>query len=352
MFIIKLPNGFGNISKLPGSRRKPWRARKTVGWDLDVESGKAKQKYETVGYYATQQQAIQALSEYNSNPYDINSKINFTEIYDKWSEEKFESISKSNVNGYKASYAVCSALYKMRFAEIRKSHLQGVIDSCGKNYPTLRKLKVLFNQMYRFALENDICQKDYSEFVDIVKHKEKAKEEKHKPFTDDEITLLWQNVSRNEYIEVFLMLIYSGVRISELLDLKKEDVHLDKRYFDVISSKTEAGIRKVPIAKKTMPFFEHWMQKDGSEYLLCTPDSKHFQYSNYKDAYWHSLMKEMQLNHLPHDTRHTTISLLARNDVNQTIIKRIVGHSGAMSLTERVYTHFEIQQLIDAIDLI
>lgn len=34
--------------------------------------------------------------------------------------------------------------------------------------------------------------------------------------------------------------------------------------------------------------------------------------------------------------------------INQTIIKKIV----AMSLTERVYTHFEIQQLVDAIDMI
>ena len=41
-------------------------------------------------------------------------------------------------------------------------------------------------------------------------------------------------------------------------------------------------------------------------------------------------MHEMELQHLPHDTRHTTISLLAKAEVNQTIIKRIVGHAGAM----------------------
>ena len=38
--------------------------------------------------------------------------------------------------------------------------------------------------------------------------------------------------------------------------------------------------------------------------------------------------------------------------INPTIIKRIVGHAGAMSLTERVYTHFEVQELIDAIDTV
>lgn len=32
--------------------------------------------------------------------------------------------------------------------------------------------------------------------------------------------------------------------------------------------------------------------------------------------------------------------------------KKIVGHSGAQTLTERVYTHLDIQELLDAINLI
>ena len=38
--------------------------------------------------------------------------------------------------------------------------------------------------------------------------------------------------------------------------------------------------------------------------------------------------------------------------IDQTIIKKIVGHAGAMSLTERVYTHLDINELIEAIDQI
>ena len=40
---------------------------------------------------------------------------------------------------------------------------------------------------------------------------------------------------------------YCEMSREELLDLKKENVHLDEQYFDVICSKTENGIRKVPI---------------------------------------------------------------------------------------------------------
>lgn len=75
------------------------------------------------------------------------------------------------------------------------------------------------------------------------------------------------------------MLLYNGVRISEFLDLKKENVHLDEQYFDVISSKTENGIRKVPIADKVLPFYKAWFEDNPEcEYLIHTPDGKHFQY--------------------------------------------------------------------------
>lgn len=57
------------------------------------------------------------------------------------------------------------------------------------------------------------------------------------------------------------------------------------------------------------------------------------------------------MQHKPHDTRHTCISLLTVAGVDDKIIKKIVGHKG-QGVTEIIYTHFEIQQLIEAIDKI
>lgn len=60
-------------------------------------------------------------------------------------------------------------------------------------------------------------------------------------FTHEEVQKVW-TMKDDKYYQVVLMLLYNGVRISELLDLKKENVHLDEQYFDVIDSKTENGI--------------------------------------------------------------------------------------------------------------
>lgn len=349
---MRLANGIGSVYKLSGNRRNPYIVRKTTGWEIDEESGKAKQKYITIGYAPTRAKGLEMLMDYNKNPFDVeSSKITFAEIFSKWSAEKFPTISDSNVKGYNASYNCCSTIHDRVFKDLKLTDLQGVIDTCGKNYPTLRKLKVLLSQMYEYAMKYEFCNKDYSQYVDILKYKNRNPNRTDRsPFSNEEIEALWVQ-KNNLYAQIVLMLIYSGVRVSELLDLKRESIHIDEHYFNVVESKTESGIRIVPIADKTYSFFKKWYD-DGFEYLLHTPDGAHFDYRNYYDSYWTPVMELIGCSHKPHDTRHTCISMLTEKEVSPTMIKKIVGHSGAMSLTERVYTHVNVQELLRAINRI
>ena len=350
---MKLPNGYGTVKKMSGKRRRPYVVKKTIGWHYDEVKDKMIQDQMTIGYAATRAEGLQMLAEYNNNPFDLKaSKVTFQEVYERWSKEKFPTISHSNVNGYEASYKVCGTLYNKVFRDMKLVDLQTVVDTCGKNFPTLKKLKSLFSQLYEYAMKNDICSKDYSEFVDIVKFKDKNPDKRdRKKFTKEEVEQLW-TLAEDPYYQIVLMLIYNGCRISEFLDLKKEDVHLDEQYFDVIASKTENGLRKVPIADKLLPFYKAWFEGSECEYLLHTPDQKHFDYRNYYDSYFTPLMEQLGFNHTPHDTRHTCISKLTEAHVDQTMIKKIVGHAGAMTLTERVYTHLDVEILVEAINKI
>ena len=54
-------------------------------------------------------------------------------------------------------------------------------------------------------------------------------------------------------------------------------------------------------------------------------------------------MVQLGFDQTPHCCRHTCISLLAEAKVSPTYQKMIVGHKGAMSLTEKVYTHIDIK---------
>lgn len=351
---MKLPNGYGNISKMSGKRRNPWRVRKTAKWVMDPTTGKAKQLYITVGYYATKAEALQALSDFNKDPFDLKfSSKTIKEVYEEWSERKFTEISEQNIKGYRAAWKLCEPIQNMRFVDIRIDHLQKIVDESGKNTPTLKKFKVMLKGLFDYAVVHGIITQDRNivSYLDIS-HAGNPNARSHTPFTTDQVNRLWKVHESNEYYSIILMLIYTGLRISELLDLEKKDVHLGERWFFVKESKTDAGIRSVPIAKKIMPFFEYWYNKNDCPYLISTPDAQHFEYRNYFDSYWKPLIKHIGMeSHRPHDTRHTCISMLTAAKVDERFIQKIVGHKG-QNVTQQVYTHLEIEELITEIDKI
>lgn len=350
---MKLPNGYGSVYKLPGKRRCPYRAIVTERWLLDECTGTWKQKRKTIGYYPTKNDAMIALAEYNKSPFDLEtSKITFAEVYDRWSDEHFPTISDSNVKGYKASYTLCSPIEKKRFVDITLDDLQYLVDISGKNTPTLRKFKVMLGLVFKYAVIHDIIPPDRNkvQYLDIKKAGN-PNAYNRTPFSKKEIETIWNCKDANIYFGVILILIYSGVRISELLDLKKENVNINERWFDVTASKTQAGIRKVPINQKILPIVKYWYDKNDCEYLISTPEEQHFSYRNYYDSYWKPFMQQLNFEHRPHDCRHTCVSLLSESGVDERMIKKIVGHKG-QGVTQQVYTHFDIAALVDAIDKI
>ena len=355
---MRLPNGYGNISKLSGNRRNPWRVRITVGWEIDEATKKPKQQYATVGYYPTRQAAMKALAEYNTSPYSLDAeKITFEEVYQKWSEKKFEEISPSNISGYKAAYKLCEPLYSLKFADIKLSHLQAVADNSGKSFPTKKKLKVLLNQLFDYATMNEIIpkQKHIVEYLNVGKEE---KSTKHYRFTNEEIESLWRWSENNDYVQVILMLIYSGVRPGELFNVKAEDVDIEDEFFTVRKGKNANAIRQVPIHNRTLPFFVNWINKKN-EYLITNLEGNKFKFDtnhrSYMDSFFTPVLEEIGIlkyrndrgeicEHLPDDTRHTFTTMWKEKRLDEAIRRKIQGHSGK-GIGEIVYTHYELTVL-------
>ena len=351
MRTIRNPNAYGGISRLPGNRRRPWRVRVTDHWETDAD-GKRKQIYKTVGYYETRESAMEALAEYHKYLLMGETNLSFGEVFTRWSDEKFPHIGASQIKNYRLAYNICEPLHKLRFSEIKLVHLQSVIDSSGKNYPMLEVVCTLYSQLYAYAIKHDICIRDYSDFVDISKYRSERPSEIHRIFTSEEIELLWSHADESLDIRIILILICSGVRISELLMLRKEDVNLDERYFTIRQAKTNAGIRIVPIVEAVVPFWQELMELSSSYAVpnLRFPDSP-LSYNPYLRHHYTPVLDAVGCTgHLPHDTRYTFVSILTAAQVQPVIIKRIVGHK-SKDITERVYTHFEIHQLVDAANI-
>lgn len=348
----KLPNGFGTVYKMRGKRTHPYRAVKTNGWILDNVTGRAKQDRFTVGYYPTREAAMIALANYNENPYDIKAdSVTFSEVYEKWSENYFPTLSNpSSIRTVTAAYAYCNDLYNMRMKDIRVSHLEGVIINADVGDSTKARMKSLFNMLYKYSLAHDIVEKDYAAVMFSNGSPIKRNTQKEAiPFIQEEIDLLWESKDVVPFADMILIGIYSGWRPQELSSLKVVDIDLDQGIMRG-GLKTEAGKNRiVPIHPLIKEFIQKRMVEATSlksDYLFNDVNGQQGMYMTY-DKYrkrFEKAMKQLNLKHRPHETRHTFITKAKENNVNEYVLKLIVGHS-ISDITEKTYTHRTIEQL-------
>ena len=352
---MKLPNGYGGVVKLTGKRRNPYCARKTMGWKT-TEDGKIKQLIVCIGYYPTREKALQALAAYNENPFDIRTNsITFSEVYERWSAEHFEEIVPSAVRTWKSAYNYCKPLYNMRFKDIRVEHLEGTIKNAkieskfGNGENTKARMKSLFNLMYKWALKHEIADKDYAQLCNSVKKPERTIE--RIPFTNEEIDLLWENINF-PFVDMILINIYSGWRPQELAILKTADVDLEK---EIIKGglKTDAGKNRiVPIHSLIIDLIKNRYNPEN-EFLFNDENGQQgtsMTYDKYRGRF-NKIMKKLNMKHKPHDARHTFITKGKKYNMNEYVLKLIVGHA-ISDVTEKVYTHRTLQELKEEIEKI
>jgi len=192
---MKLPNGYGSVTKLSGNRRKPYLARVTLGWTTDEQTGKTVQNRVPLGTFKTKREALQALAEYGANPYDIqNAAMTLAELYDKWTAAYFPTLeSESSCRTIKSAWSYCHAIAGMRVKVPACRHIKGIMEdgyiipSRGANKGekvlasagTKSRIKSMFNLMLDYALEYELVDKNYSRTFelsdDIIKEKEEAK---------------------------------------------------------------------------------------------------------------------------------------------------------------------------------
>lgn len=341
----KLPNGFGSIIFRDVNRRKPWQVRKTIDGRQRV-----------IGYYATYDEALGFLVAYNKDPSIFSpSTITFSEVFNLMASERFVSLAPATVANYKAAYKYCSPLYEKRFVDITISDLQSVIHKMSMNkigYASQKKCRQVFHHMFNYAIKYRIIEpcNNVSAYVDIDKKKLVYKKT---PFNIRQLNRVKAIIETSgelaEWAMCVVMMCYSGVRPSEFLAVTRTDVKLKQRYFIVRDSKTEAGRnRAVPISKKTLSYFEHWLAKNNKT-LIADKNGHKLSYHRFR-IFFDKVMAAARCKHTPHECRHTCATMLDNVNANDTAIKRILGHS-VQGITKGVYTHKDIHQLKRAIDL-
>lgn len=318
-------NGDGSIFKLSGKRRNPYAVRITKGW-----SDEGKQIYAYIGYFKTKTEAKKHLNNYLVNPYDTND-FTTNDIFEKWVETA--KFSEEVLKNYKRVIDN-SGLGKKIFKDIKLFQLE---ESAKDLTPAMQKrFKAAFKNLYLYAMKNEIVNKDLASLMELDKYKAKERDS----ISPSDIKKI---LSSEEIIPKILL--YTGMRIGELLDIKSNNVDLEKRVI-VGGLKTEAGKdRKIPIHKEILPIIEKLLSENNT-YLISSENGKKVNYTNYLTRVWNQ--DEVLKKYTPHYTRHTFISQSVKCKIDKVKIQKIVGHS-AKDVTDH-YTHFNFEDLIEAID--
>ena len=346
--LMKMPNGYGSLTKLSGNRRKPWMVRISGKTTFDEEKLKAKQERFVLGYYATRKEALQALAEYNESPYNLTGEKTFIEIYDIWRKKNYDSLSESTKSVREAALKYCTPIFDISVRNLKTAALQDIIDSCPHGFDTKRNIKTVMRTVFQYALQNDLTNKDYSEFLEI-EHTDPVIE--RQPYTVSEINALWKRSDEWD-IQILLILLYSGMRVNELLKNKKENVNLEERWIYIPKeiAKNNSSIRYVPIHDKIYDLVKEFYDRATKD-LITNQNGYKVSYNNFVARNLKRINNEMNTEHHLHDTRHTFISHCHEYKVDDLCTKKIVGHTPD-SITEKVYTHITHEELLAEINKI
>lgn len=131
--------------------------------------------------------------------------------------------------------------------DVRARHIKGCmedgyrIETRGKNKGqkvkpsagTKSRIKSLFNILFDYALEYEIVDKNYAKTFEvsdeIIKEIDNNKTS-HIIFTEDEMTILWDNAYKTKYVDWILIQCYMGWRPQELATLKISEINIDEWY--------------------------------------------------------------------------------------------------------------------------
>lgn len=312
----------------------------------------------SVGHFSSETEAWDAVSKALYDKATDNYNWTVKDCYDKWSEHHYPTISKSGVGSYKNAWRYFTPIINIKMRDIKTSHLQKCINLGAEKFsrPICEKIKSLASQLCKFAMQEDLINKNYAEFLKLPP----IEEPDTHPFSDEDIKILLKN-DNDETVKIILILIYTGFRPTEFFHLEIKNIDIEK-WFIRGGSKTDAGRNRiVPISPKIQGYVKYFYTKaklKGQKYLLVNSRGNKLDINNFRNRYFYKTLENLGIledendRHLtPYSTRHTFATLCARADIDDNLLIKMMGHT-TKKTTDKFYIHKTEEDMQKAIDAI
>ena len=161
--------------------------------------------------------------------------------------------------------------------------------------------------------------------------KAQNKTESWLPFSTGEVERLYSEaIAREDWTLGQLILIgaYTGARIEEICSLNKEHINLSENSLKITDSKTEAGVRVIPIHQTLLPVIKELMNTSDEYVIANLTKSKFDDRSNAIGKRFGRLKTKLghTKRHVFHSIRKTFTTQLENAGVNENVTADIIGH--------------------------
>lgn len=334
----RLPNKFGTITKLSGTRRKPWCAKIYDGEKVDDEKHTVRPVYRSIGTFSSYNDAFRALSAANQDKeeYIRHGQYTFEAFYTSWIKDKRETISKSHLWNLENAHKNLAELHNMDVRDISSKKITSVIQAIKSE--SAKNIAVLVcNGVFRQAMFEGLIDSNPTENHKVTI--DNTPKIKRSPMTLADLKALMDFDHR--YGELAMVQCYSGMREAEAQGLAIAMVDMEHRVFRGAGKKTKAGkSRVIPIHRELMPLIKRLVsdaKANGRDSL--------FPFT--LEAYNSALARHTT--HRSHECRiafATAWKLCGLPDLER---KLVLGHT-VKDITDNIYTRFTEEHLVELVD--
>lgn len=272
-----------------------------------------------------------------------------------------KGLSANSVEAYERDYQRLKAYMDAHGLDVVRASfddLQAFVFDTSKDIASVRtqaRLIAGIHSFYRFLLYHHYIEQDPSELL------ETPKKELHLPDVlsleeiDKMIAQIDMSKSESHRNRAIIEMLYgSGLRVSELVNLRLSDIYLKEGYMRITGKGSKQ--RLVPISPVAAEWFVYWMQ--DRSVLDIKAEATDIAFVN---RYGRQLTRAMiftiiktlaraagiQKTISPHTLRHSFATHLLQNGADLRIIQQLLGHE-SISTTE-IYTHVDIHDLREAV---
>ncbi|SFC22988.1 integrase/recombinase XerC/integrase/recombinase XerD [Bacillus sp. OV322] len=233
--------------------------------------------------------------------------------------------SPETVRSYKSSLTQFFSFCKKDLNDVKAADVRAWLASLEEQGLKPRTIHVKLSALksfYQYSMEENLTKKNPTLTV-------------HTPKKDDSLpyylskreVALFQELTRNDLRDRALVeaLYTTGVRISELLNIKLEDIKLETR---------QIWIRKGKGNKERFVLFTHDCAERLKAYLESRKVNSEFLFSNSRGGRWNRTLIEIRFQEFsetlgfkvtPHTMRHTFAAHLAEKNMSQSYIQELLG---------------------------